>query len=199
MGNIEGVFGRSGREPPRLLSFLSRKTAPAPTESRIVCPDSLGQRTFTAATAEDTQLLGRALAARLRGGEWLLVSGPLGAGKTTFVRGLARGLGYDGTVRSPTFTLVAVYSTRPVLVHADLYRLNEGAGADDLGLDDLAAEVDAVVVVEWADRFPDVGAGRDAVAVDIALDEDPSCDTRSLRFSRCGSTSERFWREVERL
>jgi tRNA threonylcarbamoyladenosine biosynthesis protein TsaE len=164
-----------------------------------VCPDSLQQRTFRTATADDTQLLGRAIAARLRGGEWLLLLGPLGAGKTTFVRGLARGLGYDGTVRSPTFTLVAVYGTRPVLVHADLYRLDEGASVDDLGLYDLAAEGDAVVVVEWADRCPELGLGRNAVAVSIALDEDPSCDIRSLRFSRSGSTSERFWREVECL
>jgi len=164
-----------------------------------VCPDSLQQRTFRTATADDTQLLGRALAARLRAGEWLLLSGPLGAGKTTFVRGLARGLGYDGTVRSPTFTLVATYKTSPMLVHADLYRLDEGACVDDLGLDDLAAEGDAVVVVEWADRFPQLGVGRNALRVSIDLDDDPGCDVRTLSFARAAGTSHRLWQEVERL
>ena len=82
----------------------------------------------------------------------MLLEGPLGAGKTTFVRGLARGLGSNAHVMSPTFQLVRIYEGRLQLAHVDLYRLDSGAGLAELGLEEL---LDAgAVVVEWGDRLP---------------------------------------------
>ena len=102
---------------------------------------------------DETAAVARAMAAGLRAGDVLLLSGNLGAGKTAFVRGLAEGLGIDPReVSSPTFTLVHEYrSGRLPLVHVDLYRLDR-AELDEIGLDpDLAAE--GVVAIEWAERL----------------------------------------------
>jgi tRNA threonylcarbamoyladenosine biosynthesis protein TsaE len=116
---------------------------------------------------EDTERLAGALAATLRPGDVLLLSGPLGAGKTAFVRGLARGLGIDADeVSSPTFTLVHEYrGGRLRLFHADLYRLGT-AGAEDLGLDELGVR-DGVLAIEWPDRLGH--AFRGAIEVAIAV------------------------------
>jgi tRNA threonylcarbamoyladenosine biosynthesis protein TsaE len=101
---------------------------------------------------QDTVDAGRALAERLAAGDVLLLYGDLGAGKTAFVRGIARGLGApEGDVSSPTFTLVQEYrGGRLTLFHADLYRLTP-AEAADLGLHELGE--DGVLAVEWADRL----------------------------------------------
>ena len=111
----------------------------------------------------ETAAAGRALAARLAPGSVVLVEGPLGAGKTAFVRGLAGGLGCDeAEVSSPTFTLVQEYRGRIRLQHVDLYRLAPRE-VDDLALDELAE--DAAVAVEWPDRWHD--APQDAIRVTI--------------------------------
>jgi tRNA threonylcarbamoyladenosine biosynthesis protein TsaE len=102
-------------------------------------------------SAAETEALGEELAATLAPGDLLLLAGELGAGKTTFVRGLARGLGIGAGVQSPTFQLVRVYPGRIQLAHVDLYRLETGADLADLGLDDLLDQ--GVVAVEWGDRL----------------------------------------------
>jgi tRNA threonylcarbamoyladenosine biosynthesis protein TsaE len=93
--------------------------------------------------------------ARLEGGEILLLSGPLGAGKTLFVKGMCAALGIDEEdVTSPSFTLVNPYAGRLQLYHIDLYRLDEGASAAHaVDLDDLLGEELAVIVIEWAERM----------------------------------------------
>jgi len=121
---------------------------------------------------EDTERLAETLASELRGGDVVLLSGPLGAGKTAFVRGLARGLGVDpDEVSSPTFTLVHEYrGGRLRLFHADLYRLGTAA-AEDLGLDELGIR-DGVLAIEWPDRL---GHGfRDAIDVQIDVVDEAS-------------------------
>ena len=91
-------------------------------------------------------------AATLHGGEVLLLRGDLGAGKTVFVRGLARALGYDRAVRSPTFTLLNIYKTKhPTirrLVHLDLYRLAE-APLETIGLEEWLNDPETVLAIEW--------------------------------------------------
>ena len=101
----------------------------------------------------ETHLLARELAATLEAGDVLLLSGDLGAGKTTFVRGLAEGLGIDpAAVSSPTFTLLHEYrGGRLALYHADLYRLDKTA-TEDLGLEETGVR-DGVLAIEWPDRL----------------------------------------------
>ena len=122
------------------------------------------------------------LAARLRAGDVLLLSGALGAGKTAFVRGLARGLDIDpDEVSSPTFTLLHEYGGgRLRLFHADLYRLGPG-GAADLGLDDTRVQ-EGVLAVEWPDRLARPVAG--AIVVVFAIVDDT---TREIRIGDGGS------------
>ena len=103
------------------------------------------------ATLEDTHAFGRRLAAILRAGDLVLLTGPLGAGKTALVQGIGAGLEVEGVVTSPTFVIARVHRGRTPLVHADAYRLGDRpdprAEIDDLDLDASAEE--AVTVVEW--------------------------------------------------
>ncbi len=99
----------------------------------------------------ETEAAGEHFGVGLRQGDLLLLKGDLGAGKTTFVRGAARGAGSAAHVASPTFQLVRVYPGRVQLAHVDLYRLTDGAELVDLGLDELLDQ--GAVVVEWGDRL----------------------------------------------
>lgn len=101
-----------------------------------------------------TVTAGEALATRLAPGDVVLLSGPLGAGKSTFARGIARGLGSQHWRGSPTYNLVHEYATSPPLYHADLYRLAVGS-IEDLGLEEYARQ-DSILLVEWPDRAPDL-------------------------------------------
>ncbi|ODU00396.1 MAG: tRNA (adenosine(37)-N6)-threonylcarbamoyltransferase complex ATPase subunit type 1 TsaE [Pseudonocardia sp. SCN 72-86] len=107
----------------------------------------------------DTEALGEALAAQLTAGDLVLLSGPLGAGKTAMTRGIARGLGVTGSVTSPTFVIAREHRPGPdgagvPLVHVDAYRLGSSGIAVTDELDDLDLDTDlttAVVVVEWGE------------------------------------------------
>lgn len=123
-------------------------------------------RELVTATPEATEGAAARLARHVRRGDLLLLEGEMGAGKTTFVRGLARGLRVAGDVMSPTFQLVRVYGGRLQLAHVDLYRLSDAAEVADLGLDELLE--DGAVVVEWGERLPDPDAVRLTIEV---LDE----------------------------
>lgn len=99
--------------------------------------------------------LGVRLGAQLSGGEIILLSGPLGAGKTMLVKGIAHALGIDeADVTSPSFTLVNPHRGRLLLYHIDLYRLAEGAAAAHaVDLDELLTDERAVIIIEWAERL----------------------------------------------
>lgn len=105
--------------------------------------------------AEETFALGKQIGGLLSGGEILLLAGPLGAGKTVFVKGLASALGVDPEeVTSPSFTLVNPYAGRLQLFHLDLYRLDAGAAAANaVDLEELLSDERAVVVIEWGERL----------------------------------------------
>ncbi|NNC89706.1 MAG: tRNA (adenosine(37)-N6)-threonylcarbamoyltransferase complex ATPase subunit type 1 TsaE [Akkermansiaceae bacterium] len=105
-------------------------------------------------SAQEMEALGRELAVDLAPGEVVALSGPLGAGKTQLVKGVALGLGYEGEVTSPTFTLLHEYrGGRRDLLHLDFYRIEDAAEVEALGWDELR-EDGAVVVVEWGEKFP---------------------------------------------
>ena len=99
----------------------------------------------------ETEAFGERFGKRLRTGDMVLLAGELGAGKTTFVRGVARGTASSAPVASPTFQLVRVYPGRVQLAHVDLYRIETPSELGDLGLDELLDQ--GAVVVEWGDRL----------------------------------------------
>jgi tRNA threonylcarbamoyladenosine biosynthesis protein TsaE len=133
----------------------------------------------TASEAE-TSAAGERLAADLHAGDVVLLFGDLGAGKTAFVRGLARGLGAAADdVSSPTFTLVQEYRGRMLLHHVDLYRL-EPQEVGDLGLDELTSG-DAIVAIEWAERWPDAPAGWEVRLTHAGDDQRRITVTRGAR------------------
>ncbi len=105
--------------------------------------------------AAETLALGRRIGKQLSGGEVLLLDGPLGAGKTVFVKGIASALNIDPEeVTSPSFTLVNPYQGRLPLFHLDLYRLDEGSrAAEAVDLEELLTDERAVIVIEWAARL----------------------------------------------
>lgn len=112
---------------------------------------------------KQTQKIGEKLAKRLKGGEIIALSGDLGGGKTTFVKGLAKGLGIRGLVTSPSFVLLREYplpnrliiqsSNHLSLVHIDLYRLKSLEEIESLGLSEFLGKKDKICVIEWAEKM----------------------------------------------
>ncbi|WP_300603645.1 tRNA (adenosine(37)-N6)-threonylcarbamoyltransferase complex ATPase subunit type 1 TsaE [Trebonia sp.] len=158
--------------------------------------------------------LGRRLAAVLRAGDVVLMSGPLGAGKTTLTQGIGQGLGVRGPVTSPTFVIARVHPPRtaarelaadglpagrapaggPALVHADAYRLGSAAELDDLDLDTDTGS--SVTVVEWGEGLAE-GLAEDRLEIAIALGPGdarlPDGDSpRTVRISGIGKR----WRDI---
>lgn len=163
---------------------------------------------LTVATAAQMRSLGRSLATVLRAGDLVILSGGLGAGKTTLTQGIGDGLGVRGPITSPTFVIARVHPSaappastgepRPALVHADAYRLGSALELDDLDLDtDTAA---SVTVVEWgeglaeglaADRLeititPDATEADSSVGVEGDPDDPAGDAARTVRISAVG-------------
>ncbi|MFB4272207.1 tRNA (adenosine(37)-N6)-threonylcarbamoyltransferase complex ATPase subunit type 1 TsaE [Nonomuraea sp. GTA35] len=119
------------------------------------------------ATPDDMRAYGARLAARLRPGDLLVLSGPLGAGKTTLVQGIAEGLKVRGPITSPTFVIARVHPSLregPPLVHVDAYRLGGDLEVDDLDLD--ASLEESVTVVEWGEGLVE-GLADDRLEIHI--------------------------------
>jgi tRNA threonylcarbamoyladenosine biosynthesis protein TsaE len=121
----------------------------------VPAKQSLPSGEWIAFNERETFDLGVRVGEHLSGGEIILLNGPLGAGKTVFVKGVARALGLDDAdVTSPSFTLVNVHQGRLLLYHIDLYRLEEGASAAHaVDLDEILTDENAVVIIEWAARL----------------------------------------------
>jgi tRNA threonylcarbamoyladenosine biosynthesis protein TsaE len=140
-------------------------------------------------TADDTRALGSRVAALLRAGDLLVLSGDLGAGKTTFTQGLGSALGVRGEVTSPTFVISRVHpslSGGPSLVHVDAYRLGGVAELDDLDLD--TSLEDAVTVVEWGSGVAE-GLAENRLEIEILRPHGDTADrteTRSVRVTAVG-------------
>jgi tRNA threonylcarbamoyladenosine biosynthesis protein TsaE len=136
--------------------------------------DHLPAGEFHSASPVETFNFGHQLGARLEGGEILLLSGPLGAGKTLLVKGICAALGiYEEDVTSPSFTLVNPYTGRLRLYHIDLYRLDEGASAAHaVDLDELLIDEQAVIVIEWPERMGNYPLPPDVWRINIMGDGD---------------------------
>ncbi|MEZ0362335.1 tRNA (adenosine(37)-N6)-threonylcarbamoyltransferase complex ATPase subunit type 1 TsaE [Mycobacterium sp. pUA109] len=138
----------------------------------------------TLSTVEDTMALGARLGERLRAGDVVVLTGPLGAGKTVLAKGIAAALDVDGPVTSPTFVLARVHRPRqagaPAMIHVDMYRLLDHPGADLLAeLDSLDLDTDlddAVVVVEWGEGLAERLSERH---LDIRLERASNSEVRT--------------------
>lgn len=147
-----------------------------------------------ASSAEEMRELGKRIAAELRAGDLLILSGPLGAGKTTLVQGIGEGLNVRGPITSPTFVIARVHPSLaggPGLVHADAYRLGSALELDDLDLD---ADTDsAVTIVEWGEGLAE-GLAEDRLEISIRRDtapegpagSDPTAASRRVRLTGVG-------------
>lgn len=122
---------------------------------------------FTAKNIEDTDALAARIAEKLKGGEIILLNGNLGAGKTTFTKGLAKALGVDEVVTSPTFTFMKEYHGRLDLYHFDMYRVEDEDELYELGLNDYLY-MRGVCVIEW-NKFKDI---KNYIKIDIHVCDD---------------------------
>ena len=139
---------------------------------------------FCCKTHEDSFNLGGKLGLELRGGDVVLLRGELGAGKTVLTKGILNALGFDpADVTSPSFALVNLYPTANFDVyHIDLWRVGEGSDAAfEVGLDDIAAEKNSVVIIEWAERLGDHRFDGRVIGVSIEILDD---DSRSIDIVR---------------
>ena len=133
---------------------------------------------YTTLSEKETAALGAGFSARLRPGDVVAVSGDLGTGKTRFVQGICKGLGVEGHVASPTFTIISEYRT-PLLgvYHIDLYRVNSSAEIRELGLEEYLAGK-GICLIEWAEK----AAGfLPASRYDVFLSFGEGADTRQVR------------------
>jgi len=155
----------------------------------------VAETTFTTKAAEETKRLGQALGKVLRSGDTVLLSGDLGAGKTTFAKGVAEGLGVTQEVTSPTFVMVAEYSGgRMPLVHMDLYRLGDAAldaALTDLGFDDYL-ESDAALLIEWPQSLRE--SLPDALLIQVNTAPLPRVDERNFQ---CRATGLNSWQLLD--
>lgn len=147
----------------------------------MIDPAFLGRREIS--TSDDMEQLGFVIGEQLERGDLLVLTGPLGAGKTTFTRGLAAGLGVRGPVQSPTFVIARTHPSLvggAPLVHVDAYRLGSAAEVDDLDIDFARS----VVVIEWgrhmasavSDQWWDIELERPVGAAEGIADEDLDAD-----------------------
>lgn len=135
------------------------------------------------ASADKMQELGQLLGKLLQPKDVIYLIGDLGAGKTTLVQGIAKGLGYTGRVTSPTFTLMNIYPTMPEIYHYDFYRL-ENNELDDLGLEDYL-ERDGIALIEWPSLDNEV-LPKDALLINIELTDDDYDKERQVIFKAMG-------------
>lgn len=132
---------------------------------------------YISKSVEDTYALARKIAERLKGGEVILLNGNLGAGKTTFTKGLAKALGIDEVVTSPTFTFMKEYKGRLSLYHFDMYRAEDEDELYELGLNDYLY-MDGVCVIEW-NKFKSV---PNPIVIDVKTtgEEEREFDVRGI-------------------
>ncbi|MEP6973124.1 MAG: tRNA (adenosine(37)-N6)-threonylcarbamoyltransferase complex ATPase subunit type 1 TsaE [Actinomycetota bacterium] len=147
------------------------------------------------ATADATRAVGEAFAALLRPRDAVILTGELGAGKTTLVQGVARGLDVHDQVVSPTFTLVREYRGRLDIAHVDVYRLTRIQDVMDLGLEEIG-DGEAVLLVEWGDVVEEI-LPADHVTIELTGGE--SDDARRIVLSPGGQTWIERWERLEQV
>lgn len=127
----------------------------------------------------ETKLIGKKLAAKLKGGDILLLSGDLGAGKTSLVKGIAKGLGIKKELTSPTFTLMNLYEVQSQksrvksLVHIDTYRLKDEKELIEIGAEDYLGKPDTICAIEWPEKIANLLKGRKIITISMEHSDKP--------------------------
>lgn len=152
--------------------------------------------TLEARTAEETREIGEAVSALLRAHDAVVLTGELGAGKTTFAQGIARGLGVEDTVSSPTFTLVKEYVGILDIAHVDVYRLDRMQDVLDLGLDELV-DGEGIVMVEWGEAVETL-LPQDRLRIGLTpREEEGESEIRQIAVAGIGQTWRERWPSLE--
>ena len=147
-------------------------------------------------TADETREVGEALASMVQPRDTVVLTGDLGAGKTTLVQGIGRGLGVEDHVASPTFTLVREYTGRLDIAHVDVYRLERVQDVVDLALDELGGP-DRVLLIEWGDAVSDL-LPEDRLRVELTTDRADS-DIRRIVMKPQGRSWAVRWERLEQV
>ena len=153
---------------------------------------------FTVSTEspEETAELARKAGQRIREGTVLCLVGDLGVGKTLFTQNLVKMLGVEAEVTSPTFSLMNVYEGICPVLHFDLYRLEREEELDELGFYEYVEEPSGIVVIEWADKFPDALPEE---YVTVAFETTDNDGHRLITFSCNGAKDKEFLKELEEI
>ena len=144
---------------------------------------------------EETAHLAGTIGKIIREGTVICLDGELGVGKTLFVRALARTLGVESDVTSPTFNLMNIYEAACPIVHFDLYRITSEEELEDIGFYEYAEATEGIVLIEWAEKFPDA-MPADHLSVRIEALND---DERQFTFVAKGEKSEALLEELKRI
>ena len=144
---------------------------------------------------EQTAALAVLVGKRIREGTVVCMEGDLGAGKTLFVRHLAHTLGVEGEVTSPTFSLMNIYEGICPILHFDLYRLETEDQLEDIGFFEYTEEPEGIVLIEWADKFPEAMPEEYVKVVFERTGAGP--EERRITFSCVGGKNEDFLEELE--
>jgi tRNA threonylcarbamoyladenosine biosynthesis protein TsaE len=147
-------------------------------------------------TADRTREVGQALASMLEPRDTVVLTGDLGAGKTTLVQGIGRGLGVEDHVASPTFTLVREYTGRLDIAHVDVYRLQRVQDVLDLALDELGGP-ERVLLIEWGDAVSDL-LPESRLRVELTMERDDT-ETRRIVMTPQGRSWALRWERLEQL
>lgn len=144
---------------------------------------------------EETAHLAGTIGKIIREGTVICLDGELGVGKTLFVRALARTLGVESDVTSPTFNLMNIYEAACPIVHFDLYRITSEEELEDIGFYEYAEATEGIVLIEWAEKFPDaMPADHLSVRIEALNDEE-----RQFTFVAKGKKSEALLEELKRI
>jgi len=147
------------------------------------------------ASPQETEELAMRAGQRVREGTVLCLEGELGAGKTLFTRALAKTLGVESEVTSPTFSLMNIYEGICPIFHFDLYRLDTAEELEDIGFYEYVENPDGIVIIEWADKFPEA-LPEEYVRI-VFEPTDGGENTRCITFSCVGERDENFLEELK--
>jgi tRNA threonylcarbamoyladenosine biosynthesis protein TsaE len=151
------------------LHFLLKSKLPYASD-KSMSKETKTENMMISNSLKDTLEFGARLGKSLTPGTVIVLLGPLGAGKTALVKGMARGLGIKEEITSPSFTIISVYESDPPLYHVDLYRLKEVNELSDLGLEELIYG-QGITVIEWPEKaFALLPEHTLAVSIDIRAD-----------------------------